>query len=188
MKFTPLPVQGAFVVDLERREDHRGFFARIFCVNEFKAHGLVADIVQINMSFNHKAGTVRGLHYQIEPAPEAKFIRCVHGAVFDVMVDLRPDSPTYLRWCGVELTDENRRAVFVPPLCLHGYQALTDGATVIYSASAPYTPSAERGFRPDDPAFAIQWPLPIGELSEKEKAWPLFSSLTYPTEGHDDHR
>lgn len=176
MIFTETGIAGAHIIDLERHEDHRGFFARGFCAKEFSEHGLPPTIAQINISFNHEKGTVRGLHYQVPPAPEAKFIRCVHGAIFDVMVDMRPSSPTYLRWVGVELTAGSGRAVFVPEMCAHGYQALTEGATVLYSVSEFYRPEYERGVRPDDPALGIRWPLPIGELSAKERSWPLFKA------------
>ncbi|MCS6846153.1 MAG: dTDP-4-dehydrorhamnose 3,5-epimerase family protein [Anaerolineae bacterium] len=176
MIFTPTKIPGVYVVDLERREDHRGFFARGFCAREFQAHGLTPAIAQINITFNHVKGTVRGLHFQVAPAEEAKFLRCVHGAVFDVTVDLRPDSPTYLQWFGVELTAESGRALYAPPMCAHGYQTLTDGAVVMYSASAFYTPECERGFRPDDPTFSIEWPLAISAISDKDKSWPLFGA------------
>lgn len=175
MIFTATKIPGVYVVDLERREDHRGFFARGFCAREFHSHGLMPAIAQINITFNHVKGTVRGLHFQVAPAEEAKFLRCVQGAVFDVTVDLRPDSPTYLQWFGVELTAESGRALYAPPMCAHGYQTLTDGAMVMYSASAFYTPECERGFRPDDPTFGIEWPLAISAISDKDKSWPLFS-------------
>lgn len=170
-------IPGVYLVDLDKREDRRGFFARGFCAREFHDHHLISTIAQINLTFNHRKGTVRGLHYQVPPAEEAKFLRCTQGAVFDVTVDLRPESPTYLHWFGVELTAESGTALYVPPMCAHGYQTLTDGAMVMYSSSAFYTPECERGFRPDDPAFGIEWPLPIVELSDKDKSWPLFAAL-----------
>lgn len=168
---------GSYVIDLDRLEDHRGFFARAFCVDEMRELGMNVDIVQINMSQNHRKGIVRGMHYQIEPAPEAKLMRCIRGAIFDVIVDMRQYSSTYLQWFGVELTAENRRALYVPPLFAHGYQALTDGAEVIYSTSGVYTPACERGIRPDDPALDIRWPLPLSEVSPKDRSWPLLSPV-----------
>lgn len=173
MKFTETPLKGAFVVELEPREDFRGFFARAYCEQEFAQHGLPDRFVQGNMSYNHKKGTVRGLHYQVPPALEAKFMRCIGGAIFDVIVDMRPGSPTYLQWFGLELSAANRKALYVPPLFAHAYQALTDGAEVFYLVSQFYTPGTERGLRPDDPALDIKWPLPIEVISEKDMSWPL---------------
>jgi dTDP-4-dehydrorhamnose 3,5-epimerase len=139
MKFTPLKVQGAYLIELEKREDHRGFFARAFCAREFEQHGLVARVSQYNVPFNDKADTIRGLHYQTAPAPEAKLIRCIDGSIFDVIVDLRPDSPTFMHWCGTTPTAESFQAVYVSEFCLQGYQALTDRAAVLMT-SASFTP------------------------------------------------
>lgn len=171
MRFTPLDVAGAHVLDPEPVEDERGGFARAFCRDELAARGLVADVAQVNTSWNHRAGTLRGLHWQ-DP-PEAKVLRCTVGAVFDVVVDVRPGSPTYLRWAGVELRAGERRAVYVPPGCAHGYLALTDGAEVLYSSSTPYVPGGEHGLRWDDPVLAIAWPHPVEVVSAKDAAWPL---------------
>lgn len=171
MRFTALPVAGAHVVDLEPVEDARGGFARAFCADDFVAHGLEPVIAQVNLSWNTHAGSLRGLHLQ-DP-PEAKLIRCLRGAVHDVMVDLRTDSPTYLQWCGVELQAAARRAVYVPPGCAHGYLALTDGAEVLYSVSEAYVPGAERGVRWDDPVIGIAWPREVVVVSDKDAAWPL---------------
>jgi dTDP-4-dehydrorhamnose 3,5-epimerase len=173
MRFTETRVAGAYIVDLEPRADERGFFARAFCAHEFDAHGLVSTFVQANISRNVSAGTIRGLHYQDERAPEAKLFRCIRGSVFSVTVDVREGSPSYGRWAGVELSDENRRAFFIPEGCAAGYQALVDGAEVLYLVSGFYTPDAECGLRPDDPAVAIDWPLPAVSLSQKDLAWPL---------------
>jgi dTDP-4-dehydrorhamnose 3,5-epimerase len=174
MIFTPAPLADAFLIDLEKREDERGFFARGFCMREFEEHGIESFTAQCNISFNHRAGTLRGMHYQLPPAAEAKLVRCLRGAIHDVIIDLRPQSPTYLRHFGVRLDDENRRALFVPPLFAHGYQALTDGSEVSYQVSEFYTPGQERGLRYDDPAFGIEWPLPVTAISEKDASWAPF--------------
>ncbi len=175
MLFTETKLKGAFLIDLELREDHRGAFARTFCQEEFAAHGLKSQVAQCNLSFNHKAGTLRGMHYQVPPATETKLIRCTKGAIYDVIIDMRPDSPTYCQHIGVELTAENRRALYVPEMFAHGYQALTDGAEVIYQVGEFYTPGCERGLRYDDPLFAIAWPMPVTVISEKDAAWPYLS-------------
>lgn len=173
MIFTETPLKGAFVVDPDPRGDDRGFFARAFCAQEFEAHGLKPVVVQANTSFNHKAGTIRGLHYQTPPAAEAKFMRCISGAIYDVIVDIRPDSPTFRQHFGVELSAENRRALYVPEMFAHGYLSLTDGAEVYYTVSEFYTPGVEGGYRYDDPALGIEWPIPVTVVSEKDAAWPL---------------
>lgn len=177
MIFTPTELQDAYIIDLEEKHDNRGFFARTFCAKEFEAHGLKPVVAQCNLSFNHKKGTLRGMHYQIPPAAETKLIRCTRGAIYDVIIDMRPDSPTYLKHIGVELTAENRRALYVPEMFAHGYQALTDGAEVIYQVGEFYTPGYERGLRYDDPFFNIKWPLEITEISEKDKNWPLMTTI-----------
>ena len=175
MIFTETKLKGAFILDLQRREDARGFFARTFCVKELEAHGLKTAVAQGNVSFNFKKATVRGMHYQLPPAAETKLIRCTAGAICDVIIDLRPDSPTYLQHIAVELTAENRRALFVPEMFAHGYQTLTDNAEVTYMAGEFYTPQHERGLRHDDPAFGISWPLPVSDISPKDATWPFMS-------------
>ena len=172
MTFTAL-LNGAFVVDPEPHEDARGSFSRIFCQDEFHAQGIPLEIVQSNLAQSHAQGTVRGLHYQIAPAQERKLVRCVSGAVFDVIVDMRLESPSYLHHTSVELSAENRRAVYIPEGFAHGYQTLVPGATLIYDVSARYNPACERGVRYDDPALQIDWPLPVGATSEKDQQWPL---------------
>jgi dTDP-4-dehydrorhamnose 3,5-epimerase len=173
MIFTPLELDGAYIVDLELREDERGFFARTWCGDEFEAHGLNAAVVQCNLSFNHRRGTLRGMHFQRPPHGEAKLIRCTRGAIFDVIVDLRAHSGTYARWLGVELSADNRRALYVPEGFAHGYQTLVDDTETLYQVSEAYTPAAEGGVRWDDPAFRIEWP-PVERLtiSEKDRTWP----------------
>jgi dTDP-4-dehydrorhamnose 3,5-epimerase len=173
--FTETELPGAFLVDLERREDERGFFARAWCAEEFSDHGLSPRLVQANLSFNEQQGTIRGMHYQVDPHAEAKLVRCTRGAVYDVIIDLRPDSRMFKRWIGVELTEENRRAIYVPEGFAHGYQTLTPDAETYYLVSEAYAPHAEGGVRWNDPAFAIEWPnssTPI--LSDKDRTWPDF--------------
>ncbi|WP_416670760.1 dTDP-4-dehydrorhamnose 3,5-epimerase [Egbenema bharatensis] len=173
MQFTETPLKDAFVIDLEKRSDNRGFFARAFCGREFEEHGLKPVIAQCNLSFNHKRGTLRGMHYQLPPATETKLVRCTRGAIYDVIVDMRPDSPTYLQHFGVELTADNYRMLYVPDLFAHGYQTLTDDAEVTYSVGEFYAPGYEQGLRYDDPALGIEWPLPVSEISAKDVAWEL---------------
>jgi dTDP-4-dehydrorhamnose 3,5-epimerase len=174
MIFTETPLAGAYVIDLDLRQDERGFFARSFCMHEFEEHGLESFTAQCNLSFNHRAGTLRGMHYQLPPAAEAKLVRCVRGAIYDVIIDMRPESPSYLQHFGVRLDDDNHTALYVPPLFAHGYQALTDRAEVSYQVSEFYTPGQERGIRYDDEAFGIDWPLAVTVISEKDSSWPGF--------------
>ena len=179
MIFTETELKGAFFIDLEQRQDQRGFFARTFCMKEFEDRGLKPTIAQCNLSFNYKKGTLRGMHYQAAPATEAKLVRCTHGAIYDVIIDLRTDSPTYKLHVGVELTSENRRALYVPDMFAHGFQTLTDNAEVFYQMSEFYAPEYQRGLRYDDPAFGISWPLRVSEISEKDTSLPLFESVLY---------
>ena len=181
MEFIPTDVDDAIIVKPEPREDERGWFARVFCTREFGEHGMAPTVAQINLSETAKAGIVRGLHYQLPPADEAKLVRCVTGSIFDVVVDTRQNSATFGRWTGVVLTAEEATALYVPPGCAHGYQSLTDGARALYHASVPYTPGVERGVYHADPELAIAWPLePIG-ISEKDRALPALSAID-PTE------
>ena len=173
MKYTPTAVDGVMIVDLELRSDDRGFFARTFDTTEFEAHGLDVAVAQCNLSYNHAAGTLRGLHRQVPPYAEGKLVRCTAGAIVDVAVDVRPDSPTYGAHVMVELTATNRRALFIPPYVAHGYQTLVDDTEVIYQVSGPYAPEGEQGFRYDDAAFGIEWPVPVTAISDKDRAWPL---------------
>jgi dTDP-4-dehydrorhamnose 3,5-epimerase len=173
MLFTETKLKGAFIIDLDLKSDSRGFFARTFCAQEFEAHGLKPAVSQCNLSFNHKAGTLRGMHYQVAPACETKLVRCTRGAVYDVIIDLRPDSPTYRQHIGVELSADNRRALYVPEMFAHGYQTLTDDAEVVYQVTEFYTPGYERGARYNDPAFGIEWPMPVQVISDKDANWPL---------------
>lgn len=178
MLFTETALKGAFIIDLEQRQDPRGFFARTFCASEWSAHGLKPTIAQCNVAFNYNSGTLRGMHYQDPPACEVKLVRCTSGAIYDVIIDMRPHSATYLDHIGVELTAQNRRALYVPEMFAHGYQTLTDSAEVVYQMSEFYAPEYQRGLRYDDPAFNIEWPLAISEISEKDTSWPLFESVS----------
>lgn len=173
MKYTPTAVAGVLIVDLEPRTDDRGFFARTFDVAEFAEHGLDTTVVQANLSYNHRAGTLRGLHRQVPPHAEGKLVRCTAGAIVDVAVDVRPDSPTYGAHVMVELSAANRTALFIPPYVAHGYQTLVDDAEVTYQVSGPYAPQGEQGFRYDDAAFGIVWPVPVTVISDKDASWPL---------------
>jgi dTDP-4-dehydrorhamnose 3,5-epimerase len=178
MRFVPTGLADAFVVELEPHTYDRGFFARAFCVEEFEQHGLKPDVVQANLSYNRARGTLRGMHYQVPPATETKYLRCIRGAVHDVIVDMRPDSGTFLQHVAVELTADNRRALFVPELFAHGFQTLEDDTEVLYQVGAFYTPGTERGLRHDDPALGLAWPLPVTSISDKDRSWPLLEQQT----------
>jgi len=178
MIFTETPLAGAFLIDLERREDERGFFARTWCRREFASHGLDPCVVQASIAQNGRRGTVRGMHYQAPPHEETKVVRCPRGAVYDVIVDLRPDSPSYGRWFGAELSAANGRALYIPAGCAHGYQTLEDDTEVAYQMSAFYAPGFDRGLRHDDPALGIAWPLPVSLIAPKDQAWPPFAAQT----------
>jgi dTDP-4-dehydrorhamnose 3,5-epimerase len=173
MIFTETALKGAYIVDLELKHDDRGFFARTFCAREFEEHGLQPTVAQVNLSFNHKAGTLRGMHFLAEPGKETKFIRVIRGAILDVIVDLRPDSPTFHQHISVELTAENRRALYVPEPFAHGFQTLADETEILYQMGNFYSPGYERGLRYDDPALGIKWPLDVSVISERDRSWPL---------------
>ncbi|MBU6499129.1 MAG: dTDP-4-dehydrorhamnose 3,5-epimerase [Rhodospirillales bacterium] len=173
MIITPTDLAQACVIDLEKHADERGFLARSFCREDFIRHGLPGEFVQCNISFNARRGTLRGLHFQAEPAVEGKLVRCISGAVFDVMVDLRPHSISHRSWRGFHLSQENRRALYIPPGFAHGFQTLTDNAELFYQMSAAYQPALDRGLRWDDPALGILWPLPDPILSPRDAAFPL---------------
>lgn len=176
MIFRPTPVEGAYVVEMEPRGDERGYFARTWCRDEFAEHGLSTDFVQANTSFSPRQGTLRGLHYQVAPHGEDKLVRCIRGAIFDVFVDLRPDSPTYLQWGSVELTEASKTLVYVPKGCGHGFQTLRPNALVTYSVTGVYAPQAERGVRWDDPAIGVEWPAaPSRTISDKDRSWPDYT-------------
>ena len=180
MKFTETNLKGGFVIELEERRDERGFFARAFCQDEFAAHGLKTEFVQCNLSHNIKRGTLRGLHFQLKPHEEVKFVRCVRGAILDVMIDLRPDSPTKLKYFAAELTGENNKALYIPEGFAHGYIALEDDSLVYYQVSERYTPGAERTVRYDDPDININWPdiKPL-IVSAKDQAAPFYRDIKF---------
>jgi dTDP-4-dehydrorhamnose 3,5-epimerase len=169
MRFVQTPLAGAWVIELERLGDERGWFTRTFDAQEFSSRGLNPAVVQCNASFNARRDTLRGMHYQAQPHGETKLVRCVQGAIFDVAVDLRPDSPTYCRWFGVELSESNDHMLYIPSGMAHGFQTLSDNCQVLYQMGHHYVPQAARGVRFDDPAFGIQWPTPHGELTISER-------------------
>jgi len=177
MIFTETSLQGAFIIDIEQRQDSRGFFARTFCPQEFAEYGLEITNVQCSIAFNHQAGTIRGMHYQVAPATEAKLVRCTQGAIYDVIVDMRPNSPTYLAHIEVELTQANRRSLYVPEMFAHGYQTLTNDTEVVYQMNKLYTPGYERGLRYDDPILGIEWRLPVSEIASKDLDWAFLESM-----------
>jgi dTDP-4-dehydrorhamnose 3,5-epimerase len=175
MIFRETELKGAFLVELEKKADERGYFARAWCQKEFQKHDLVSTIVQSNVSFSRKAGTLRGMHYQAAPFQETKLIRCMRGAIYDVIIDLRPQSSTYKKWVAVELTEDNHRMLYVPKDFAHGFQSLTDDVEVFYHVSQFYSPEAERGIRWNDPQFGIQWPE-VGNrtISDKDRNWAAY--------------
>jgi len=175
MQFNPTPLKGAYTIDLERKGDERGFFARFFCTEEFARMGLVNNFLQINNSLTKNKGTLRGMHYQLPPSAEVKVVRCIRGSLYDVILDLRPDSATYGKWYGDTLTAENRRMMYVPQGFAHGFVTLEDDTEALYLVSATYAPQLERGVRYNDPAFGIKWPLDPVEISEKDKNWKDFN-------------
>lgn len=179
MIFTETPVKGAYLIDLEKRGDERGFFARVFCKEEFVAHGLETDFVQINNSLSAAKGTLRGMHYQLPPAAEVKVVRCVAGALWDVVLDLRPDSPSYGRWFGAELSAVNRRTMYAPKGLAHGFVTLAPDTEAFYLVSAFYAPELERGVRWNDPRFAIEWPMEPVVISDKDRDRADFDPATH---------
>ena len=174
MLFNPTPLKDAFTIELEKRGDERGFFARFFCVDEFRRHGLETRFVQVNNSLSTKRGTLRGMHYQLAPSAEVKVVRCLRGAVWDAIIDIRPGSTTFGRWFGAELSAENRRMMYVPRGFAHGILTLTDDAELLYLVSDFYAPKEERGIRWNDPRFALNWPIEPTEVSPKDASWPDF--------------
>ena len=174
MIFTETTLKGAFVVELEKHEDERGFFARTFCRKEFEAHGLNPNLVQCNISYNTKKGTLRGMHYQVAPYQEAKLISCIRGAIYDVVIDLRAESPTYCQWFAVELSAKNYKMLYVPENFAHGFQTLEDNTVVFYQMSEFYHPECARGVGWDDPAFGIKWPLSNRVVSKRDLSYPDF--------------
>jgi len=177
MIFTETKLKGAFIIDIERREDSRGYFARAFCQNEFAAHGLKATIAQANVAFNVKRGTMRGMHFQFPPKPETKLVRATRGAILDIIVDLRPESPTFLQHVAVELNAANERALYVPERFAHGYQVLEDATETSYQVGEFYAPDCEGGLLYNDPKLGLEWPLPVAEISDKDRRWRPLSEI-----------
>ena len=177
MRYTELGVAGVHLVELEPFTDDRGGFARSFDATEFESRGMRPGVSQCNVSWNHRAGTLRGLHLSLPGHPESKFIRCTRGAIVDVAVDVRPDSPTYLQHVSVELTADNRKALYVPAMFAHGFQTLVDDTEVMYQVTGAYTPDAERGQRFDDPALGLTWPVDVAVISDKDANWALLEGV-----------
>lgn len=182
MRFQPLTIDGAALVSIEPHHDERGFFARTFCVEEFGAAGLPTGVVQASVSRNARAGTVRGLHFQWPPSREAKLVRCTRGAVHDVLLDLRPQSRSYLSHAVVRLDEQNHAAVFIPEGVAHGFQTLTDDTEVLYQMTDRYAPELAAGLRWNDPAFAIRWPLPASVISQRDAGYPDFDRSRFEAE------
>ncbi len=179
MLFRPTAIDGVRLIELEPARDERGFFARTFCTEELAAQGLETSFPQHSISFTRRAGSIRGMHFQRAPHEEVKLLRCVRGAIHDVLIDIRPGSPTYRRWEGYELTSENRRQLYVPAGVAHGFQTLAADTEVVYLISAFYAPAASTGIRYDDPAFKIPWPLPVADVSAKDRTWPDFVAAAF---------
>ena len=176
MDFDPPALPGAWIRHLDTREDARGFFARAWCAEEFRRHGLNAALAQCSLSYNHSTGTLRGMHYQAAPGGETRVVRCIRGAIYDVLVDLRPDSPSYGKWVSRELTADNRESLYVPEGVAHGFLTLTDRTEVLYLISSAYVPALARGVRWDDPAFGIQWPGTPAVISQRDRTYPDFKA------------
>lgn len=176
MKFTPAGLAGAYIIDIEPAADIRGFFARSWCRREFEQHGLNPDLAQCSISFNKKNGTLRGMHFNAKPHEETKVVRCTFGKIYDVILDLRPESSTFRRWIAVELSAENRRMLYIPPGVAHGFQTLVDDTEIFYQISGFYHPESARGVRWDDPTFGIAWPPAERVISEKDRRYPDFGS------------
>ena len=175
MIFQPTRLPGVFIIEPERRADERGFFARTYCEDELRAHGIDPRISQCSVSFNHAAGTLRGMHYQTAPHQETKLVRCTMGAIYDVVVDLRPDSPGYCQWVATELTADNRRMLYIPEGCAHGFLTLTDSAEVFYQISEPYHPESSAGVRWNDPTFGVEWPSAPSVIADRDASYPDYS-------------
>lgn len=176
MNFEKTNLRGAYVINIQKNNDERGFFARSFCQKEFQDHGIDNNFVQTNISFNKSAGTLRGMHYQITPWREAKLVRCTKGIIYDVIIDLEPDSKTYGSWFGIELSADNYKLLYVPQHFAHGFITLQDNTEITYQVSEYYQPMAERGIRYNDPFFSINWPTDVSVISEKDKSWPDYTS------------
>ena len=179
MILSPTPLAGLLVVEPERKADERGFFARVWCKHEFAARGLEVDVVQASVSHNQRAGTLRGMHFAWPPSQEGKLVRCERGAIYDVVIDLRPDSPSFLQHAGFELDQENRNALFIPPGLAHGFQTLRDDTDVVYMMTEAYRAELADGVRFDDPAFGVRWPLPVSVVVDRDRNYPDFDRTAF---------
>jgi len=179
MNFSETPIKGVYILDVKRIEDARGFFGRIWCKNEFEEVGIDPRVSQINTALSLHKGTLRGMHYQVEPHAETKIVRCTRGRLYDVALDIRPSSPTFKKWFAVELSEDNQRMLVVPPGCAHGYQTLEDETELMYVASEFYAPESSKGVRYDDKAFDIEWPLKVSVISQADANWPLIESQPF---------
>ena len=188
MKFTPLAVAGAFLIELERNDDARGFFARLWCRDEFAAHGIKIDVLQASISHNAKAGTLRGMHFQWPPSREAKVVRAQRGSALDVAIDLRPGSPSFLRSASVTLDASTHNAIYIPTGCAHGFQTLTDDCDIVYMMSDVYRPELAGGVRYDDRAFGLRWPVPVSTITERDRTFPDFDRARYTEQFHAAER
>lgn len=177
MKFTETRLKGAFIIDIEKKGDNRGFFARTFCKNEFEEHGLNTDIVQSNIAFSKHKGTLRGMHFQYPPASESKLVSCTRGKIIDIIIDLRPESNTFLEHISVELSEDNYRAIYVPERFAHGYQVLTENSVTSYQVGEFYTPEANGGLPFNDPQFNLEWPIEVTQLSENDSNWKPYQEI-----------
>lgn len=177
MNFTETKLKGAFIIDIDRKEDSRGFFARVFCQKEFEEHGLKSIIAQSNIAFNLRKGTLRGMHFQFPPAPETKFVRCTRGSILDIIVDLRPESKTFLQHIAVELSEDNHHGLYIPERFGHGYQVLRDNTETSYQVGEFYTPGVEGGLLYNDPRLNLNWPLPVSEISDKDRDWKKLDEM-----------
>ena len=176
MIFTETELPGAFIIDLERLCDERGFFARTWCRHEFEEHGLNSDLTQCSISFNEKKGTLRGMHWQEAPYEEAKLVRCTRGAIFDVVLDMRPTSVTFKKWFAVELSSQNRKMLYIPAICAHGFQTLEDESEVLYQIAGDYCSAAARGVRFDEAEFGIKWPLEVAVIAAQDRSFDLLEN------------
>jgi dTDP-4-dehydrorhamnose 3,5-epimerase len=174
MKFTQTKIPGAYLIEIQPTTDERGFFARSFCADEFQQHGLNCNFAQCNVSFTSKQGAIRGMHYQVAPNTESKLVRCTRGAIYDVILDLRPESPTFKQWVAAELTADNHQMFYIPPGCAHGLQTLVDDTEVFYQMAGVYNAEATRGVRWNDPAFRIKMPLAVSVINERDRNYPDF--------------
>lgn len=177
MKFTPTKIPGAYLIEIEPLPDERGFFARSFCADEFQQHGLNTNFAQCNVSFTARQGTIRGMHYQVAPDTETKLVRCTRGAIYDVILDLRPESPTFKQWVAMELTADNHQMFYIPPGCAHGLQTLVNDTEVFYQMAGVYNADSARGVRWNDPAFGIAMPLAVSKINQRDRDYPDFRCI-----------